>query len=175
VHIILAFLGVVVTILVLLSRLQENGIDIGWLNPFSWHRRRKYRNHHDLNPAFKLESPMEVAALYMVAVAKVDGDISREQKERIIALFQTEFHLTSDEARGLLGSSVHLLGQTQEVFNTPHKVIERCYDKISPEQAESICHLLNEVAKVEGTNSQAQEKLVANIKKACPQIKGGKW
>ncbi|KPZ73792.1 MULTISPECIES: hypothetical protein [unclassified Pseudoalteromonas] len=76
-HVVLGVLGIVVTILVLLNKLQEGGIDIGWLNPFSWHRRRKFRKHHDLNPAFKLDSPMDVAALYMVAVAKIDGEMSK--------------------------------------------------------------------------------------------------
>lgn len=79
-HIVLGVLGVVVTILVLLNRLQEGGIDIGWLNPFSWHRRRTFRNKYHTPAAYSLDSPMDVAALYMVAIAKADGDITREQK-----------------------------------------------------------------------------------------------
>lgn len=79
-HIILAILGVVVTLLVLLNRLQENSIDLGWLNPFSWRRRLKYRLEDDLNPAFKLDPSMDVAALYMTAICKIDGDLSAEQK-----------------------------------------------------------------------------------------------
>ncbi len=79
-HIILGVLGIVVTILILLNRLSESGIDIGWLNPFSWYRRRKYRQQHDLNPIFKLESPLDIAALYLVGVAKADGDITVSQK-----------------------------------------------------------------------------------------------
>ena len=34
-HVILGILGVFVTILILMNRLQQGGIDIGWLNPFS--------------------------------------------------------------------------------------------------------------------------------------------
>jgi len=174
-HIILAFLGVVVTILVLLNRLQDGGIDLGWLNPFSWRRRRSYRKHHDLNPAFKLESPLDVAALYMVCVAKIDGDISREQKEKILSLFEKEFHLSSKQARELLASSVHLIGQTSEVYQTPNKVIERCIDKISLEQSESICSLVDKVANIDGQSSAEQEKLVNNIKAACPQKSQDTW
>ena len=87
-HIILALLGTIVTILILLNRLNESGIDLGWLNPFSWARRRKFRNEHDLNPVFKLDSPMEAAAILMLASAKIDGDITREQKA-------LSWHLTS--------------------------------------------------------------------------------
>ena len=79
-HIILAVLGAVVTILILINRIQQSGLDLGWLNPFSWFRRRKYRVNHDLNAAFKLESPLETVSLLMLAVAKADGDISKEQK-----------------------------------------------------------------------------------------------
>ncbi|WP_028865370.1 TerB family tellurite resistance protein [Psychromonas aquimarina] len=174
-HIILGLLGSIVTILVLLNRLRENGIDIGWLNPFTWHRRKTYRNEHDLTPAFKLDSPMDAAALYMVSIAKVDGDISKEQKDKIISLFESEFHLSSQDARDLLKSSVHLLSQTNEVFEKPGKVIERCFDKISPEQLKSICDLIDEVAKVEGSRSAEQQKLISKIKKACQKSKSSGW
>ena len=174
-HVVLGVLGIVVTILVLLNRLQEGGIDIGWLNPFSWYRRRKFRKHHDLNPAFKLDSPMDVAALYMVAVAKIDGEMSKEQKEKILSLFNSEFHLTMKEATDLLRSSVHLLGHTSDVYDKPHKVIERCLDKVTKDQAASICSLIDEVANVEGEPTAQQRKLVTEIKNACPREAAGKW
>ena len=81
-HIILGLLGVIVTILVLLNRLNQGGIDIGWLNPFSWARRRKFRKEYELHPAFTLESPLDVAALFMVAVAKINGDNSISNKQK---------------------------------------------------------------------------------------------
>ena len=118
---------------------------------------------------------MDVAALYIVSVAKIDGDMSKEQKEKILSVFESEFHLTCKESRDLLGSSIHLLGRTHEVYEKPHKVIERCFDKISPEQSESICILIDHVANVEGKCSQEQSKLIASIKKACPKPKNNKW
>jgi len=42
-HIIIAFLGTIVTILVLLDRLAQAGISLGGLNPFLWRRRRKWK------------------------------------------------------------------------------------------------------------------------------------
>jgi len=42
-HFILGLLGTIVTILILLNRLADAGIDLGGLNPFLWHRRRKWR------------------------------------------------------------------------------------------------------------------------------------
>ncbi len=172
---VLAFLGVVVTLLILVMRLQESGIDLGWLNPFSWHRRRKFRKEHDLNPAFKLDSPMDVAALFMIAVAKVDGELSKEQKARILSLFQSEFKLNTNEASALLRSSAHLLELTDEVFVKPNKVIERSFDKFGPEQVKSVCFLIDEVALVEGNDSSAQNTLINKIKKALPSSENAKW
>ena len=165
-HIILGLLGVIVTILVLLNRLQENGLDIGWLNPFSWHRRRKYRINHDLNPVFKLESPMDVAAVYMLAVAKVDGDLTQEQKTKILSLFQSEFHLNQKESEDLLGSSAHLLFQDDGVFSTPSRVMNRCYYKITSEQCESINAMVDKMA-LGNAPSTKRDVLVAKIKGTC--------
>lgn len=174
-HIILALLGVIVTILILLNRLQENGLDVGWLNPFSWNRRRRYRLEHDLNPAFKLDSPMDVVALYMFSVAKVDGEISREQKEKILELFKSEFHLNHNDAVALLSSSAHLFGQTDDVIVNPQKVIERSYDKFTSEQVQSLFYLLDEVSKVESSGSEIQKKLISSIKSASPKFTSEKW
>ena len=69
-HIILGLLGTIVTILILLNRLSEAGIEIGWLNPFAWNRRRKWRNKYQGNPIFQLVDPLEVAALLCTSLAK---------------------------------------------------------------------------------------------------------
>lgn len=174
-HIILAVLGVVVTLLILLNRLAQNGIDIGWLNPFSWHRRRKYRLNHDLNPVFKLDSPLEVAALYLVGVAKVDGDLSTSQKAALLAVFEQEFHLSAHDARALLGSSVHLIGNGLEFFSAPGRAVERVYDKLSPEQVTSISTLLHQIADTDGAPSAAQMQFIAAVTKALPTAVTSKW
>lgn len=109
-HIILGILGVVVTILVLLNRLQEGGIDIGWLNPFSWHRRRKFRQQYQLSAAYTLDNPMDVAALFMLAIAKADGDLTRKLLNEVAHLDGTP----SDEQAGLLKSFVAVLPSTSK-------------------------------------------------------------
>jgi len=45
-HVIIGFLGSVVTILWLLHRLAEMGIDMGGLNPWTWRRRRNFRQKY---------------------------------------------------------------------------------------------------------------------------------
>ena len=80
-HIILGILGSLITVLILLNRLADAGIDLGGLNPYLWQRRRKWRNKYEGNPVFKIESPMDAAAILMVATAKADGDISLDEAE----------------------------------------------------------------------------------------------
>ena len=58
-HILLGLLGTIVTILVLLYRLSDSGIDLGGLNPFSWRRQRAWRQKFAANPIFSLEDPVQ--------------------------------------------------------------------------------------------------------------------
>lgn len=167
-HIILGLLGVVVTILVLLNRLNQGGIDIGWLNPFSWARRRKFRKEYELHPAFTLESPLDVAALFMVAVAKINGDMSKEQRATILSLFQSELKLNEQKSVELLRSSVHIFGRGDDVLGNPSGVLIRTMDKFSQEQVDSVMFMLNKVATTEGDASLQQDDLIKRIKKAFP-------
>lgn len=174
-HFILGILGAIVTILVLLKRLQDSGIDIGWLNPFSWKRRRAFRKQYELTPAYSLESPLDVAALFMVAVAKGKGEMSREQRECILQLFSSEFKLTEKESMDLLGGSVHLFGRGDEVLENPAAVLRRSKNAFSSEQVNSVVFLLNEVAKAEGEPSLNQTKLIKAIEAAMPIFEDSKW
>ena len=61
-HIVLGLLGAIVTILVLLSRLADAGISLGGLNPFLWHRRRKWQNKMSGDPIFQVDHPMDATA-----------------------------------------------------------------------------------------------------------------
>jgi hypothetical protein len=84
-HIVLGLLGSIVTILYLLDRL---GIDLGGLNPFYWQRRRAWAKKYEGDPIHSVEDPMHVAAILIVGAAKLNGDLSAEQKR--VALEQAE-------------------------------------------------------------------------------------
>jgi len=59
VHIVLGLLTTIVTLLILLNRLAEAGISLGGLNPFLWHRRRKWKQQLIGNPIFHIDGPMD--------------------------------------------------------------------------------------------------------------------
>jgi len=176
-HIILGLLGAIVTILVLVKRLSDAGIDLGWLNPFSWRRRRAWRKKYEGNPVFSLEGPLEVAAMLATAVAKIDGEISKEEKAVLLSLFQSEFNKTEKEASDLLMSSIYIFGDGQEVISKPEKVLQRSLDKFSEDQATSVMSLLNAIKVLDRANADAKDEFVTRVNKVFNDLfdKSSKW
>ena len=76
-HILIAFLGSLVTVFYLLDRLD---VDIGGFNPFHWRRKRAWSRQYHGDPVLSVEDPLHVAALLILGTAKLDGIVSAEQK-----------------------------------------------------------------------------------------------
>lgn len=159
-HIVLGLLGALVTILILLDRL---GVDIGWLNPFAWRRRRSWRKQYQANPVYTLKKPMEVTALLAVAVAKSDGEMSAEQREGLRALLAEEFRVDDRKAAALINSSGFLLRDGEEVRENIEQVMAASRDAFSPEQVQAARSMLQRVATLDGEPSALQRELIARI------------
>ena len=165
-HIVLGVLGAVVTILILTKRLSDAGYTPSDFNPFLWYRRYKWRQTYETKPLYAIHQPMELAALLLVATAKCDGEISSEQKQEILKLFEDKFHRSQKEASGLLTSSIFLLKDTQDISKELDKIIEPSREQISQQQAESIPELMEYVARIEGELRQPQIDLINAVKQA---------
>ena len=163
-HVILGILGSIVTILWIFHRLAEMGIDLGGLNPFYWRRRRAWRNRYEGDPIHAVDDPMEIAALVVAGVARIDGDMTAEQKDLLLTEFGKTFSLSEREAKQLLGSCSHLLGAPQVVQSQLEGVLERHQKIFSKEQAESIADMMHRVASIAGEPSADQKKLVADVR-----------
>ena len=176
-HIILGVLGSVVTVLWLLHRLAEMGIDLGGLNPWLWQRRRKWRKQYEGNPIYTIDSPMEATALLVTAVAKADGDMSVEEKKAILAMFESEFHLSKRDAAGLLISSVHLLGNGEALHSNLEGVLKRSQENFTPEQSESALGMVDSIGRIGGGHSEPQADLMQQIRQQFSTSLGtpGKW
>jgi hypothetical protein len=159
-HILLSVLGAIVTILILLNRLEANGIDIGWLNPFAWKRRQAWARKYHANPVYSLDDPMEVTALIMVALAKSEGDISAEQKREILNKFQDVFHLSEEMAANLFSSTIFLLKDDISVVQNTHKLLAPSGEKFTPEQASSSISLFKHVSTLEGPENRFQREVI---------------
>ncbi len=163
-HFILGLLGTIVTILVLLNRLAEAGISLGGLNPFLWKRRRDWRNQYEGNPVFQIEDPLDATAILMVAVAKADGDMTRESKRLILDLYENKLNLSKKDAAGLLISSSHLLGDGLEVRANVNKFLAPSLSKYTEAKATSSIELIEQVANHENSTQPEMEKLLNEIK-----------
>lgn len=173
-HYIIGLLGSILTILYLLDRL---GIDIGGLNPFHWRRRRAWAKKYGGDPIYAVEDPMEVAALFVVGMAKLDGDIAAEQKARILETFSSTFSLDDREARQLLGSSSHLLGSPQMIPDQLDNLLKRQEKTFSPDQVDSLVAMMSSVLDATQLPTQEQQALTDVVRKQLPEApaKGGTW
>ena len=160
VHIILGLLGSLVTILWLLHRLAEMGIDLGGLNPWLWHRRRSWRKKYEGNPIFALESPMEATAVLIAGTAKVDGDMTSEEKTEILRIFEQEFNLSPRDAASLLTSSTHMLDKGDSLRDNLEAILKPSRESFTADQAASAIELMRRVAKIGGTSAPIKAELV---------------
>lgn len=162
-HIVLGILGTIVTILVLLNRLADAGIDLRGLNPFLWQRRRKWKQQLEGDPIYRVASPMDATALLMVAVAKSDGDMSAEEKKKILEMFQGEFQLSRRDAADLMVASVYLLKDGSDLRANLAKVMEPSLGKFTPEQVESATSLIRRVGQIDPEPNEIRATLIRDI------------
>lgn len=159
-HLIIGLLTAIASLLYALERL---GIDIGWINPWAWKRRRGWQKQYNANPAFHSESPLEAVALLMTAITKVDGDLSSDEKAELLKLFEEELKQTSEDASALLRSSVFLLGRGEEVFASPEKVLDKCIDNFTDAQKATTIYLLTRMSEVSGSATSVQKAFISKV------------
>ncbi len=172
-HLIIGFLTAVATLLFALDRL---GVDLGWFNPWAWKRRRAWMKQMTSNPAYSLDSPLDSIALIATAAAKIDGDLSVEEKDKLKKLFQTTFNKSDKDAAQLLGASVYLLGSGEDVFQYPEKVLHRSLESFSAAQKESSLELISEVIQVGAAPSALQIEFMKKVRSVLDSEKKiGEW
>ncbi len=162
-HIILGILGSVITILILTKQLARLGIDVGWLNPFTWARRNKWQKQYHADPAFSLDRPMEAVAGLLYVMAKCSGEITREQKECLIEIFETEFRLGERQATELMSSSSFLLKDEDEIFDNLQAFMKPSLAKFDTEKKQSTLAMLQKVADCEGKRTGKQTEFLNKV------------
>lgn len=173
-HIVIGLLGSIVTIMYLLDRL---GIDIGGLNPFYWYRRHAFAKKFGADPVYSIEDPVHVAALLIIGAAKLNGDVTAEQKKVAQEQFESSFSMDASEASELFGSAAHLLAAPQLIDTQLRKLADKNADRFSTEQAESMVEMMITVASADGDITGPQRDLIETIRsQVVPSQKGqGTW
>lgn len=168
-HIVISVLTALAGLIWALTMLHRSGVDLNSFNPFFWLRRRRWQKLHGTNPLYKLSSPIEVATVLVVALVKVEGEITREQKSSVLEIFTHEFHLSASQAGDAFSSSAFLLQNEMHIANSIKKIVDPCKNQFSPDQVSSLLSILNRVARLEGDASENQSELLAAITKAFGQ------
>jgi len=170
---ILGILGSIITILYLLDRL---GIDIGWFNPWSWRRRRAWANKYEGDPIYSVEDPIQIAAILIAGVAKLNGDLSAEQKRTALELFEEKFSLSSNAANDLLASATHLMGAPQVIGTQLSGLAAKNRDNFSEDQAGSMLEMIGIMANAEGQIGASQIEYLEEMRELfSPRRQDGTW
>jgi Tellurite resistance protein TerB len=176
-HIIIGLITAIAGLLWALNTLQKSGLDLNALNPFTWHRRRQWQKKVGQKPLYNLQRPLEVAAAVLIGAAMLEGEISREQKKDILAIFENEFNLTSTQATELFSSISYLLKDEDHLIANMDKVFEQSKSQFTDELSTSLVELVNRVCLLDGPMSESQQALVTGVQKifALESENQSKW
>jgi len=164
VHIILGVLGAIVSVLVLVNQLKGGGIDLGWLNPFSWAHRRRWRKKYNADPAFMIESPMEAAAGLLYLAAKCTGEMTQEEKSFMLNAFENSFNLTNTQASDLLSSCSFILKDEDEILSKVDQFLQPSLERFSDSQKQSTLSLVKELSSLGDSPTEKQTALIKQMK-----------
>jgi uncharacterized tellurite resistance protein B-like protein len=159
-HIIIAVITALAGLLWALNSLQRSGFHFSSLNPFLAYRRWHWQRTYGGRPIYKLERPIDVAAVLLLGTAKADGEITSDQKKLLLEMFQSEFEISRDEASDLLLASSHLLRDVIYLVDHLEKVFERSADKFEHQAIASLLAMMRRVAMLDGSINSEQQKLI---------------
>ena len=159
-HIVIAAITALAGLLWAINSLQRSGFHFSSLNPFLAYRRWQWRKTYGGRPIYKLDKPMDVAAVLLLGVAKADGDITSDQKRELQALFQSEFDITRDAAADLLLASSHMIRDVIYIVDHLDKILELSAPRFEPEAVSSLLAMMRRVAALDGAINGEQQKLI---------------
>lgn len=176
-HIVIAAVTALAGLLWALNSLQRSGFSFSSLNPFLAWRRWQWRQAHGGRPIYKLERPMEVAAVLLLGVAKADGDITSDQKRELQAMFQSEFDISRDEAADLLLASSYLIRDEIYIVDHLDKILERSARRFDPAAVGSLLGMMRRIAALDGSVNAEQQKLIEATERYLAGLHQapGKW
>jgi hypothetical protein len=174
---VIGLISAIAGLLFALHKLQQAGVDLNAFNPFVWWRRKQLEKTYGQKPLYVLDSPMEVAAMLMLATVKCEGEVSREQKRFLLQNYEKEFGLSVGDASALLSQSAYLLRDEEEIASQIDEVLERSRAEFAEQQIESTLELMNQAAEFEDAPNEGQETLIREVRRVLDvrETEGKKW
>lgn len=160
-----------------LHSLQNSGVNLNSFNPYFWYRRHQWAKLYGQKPLYAIDKPMDVAAVLVLGSAKLGGELSKEHKQMVLDIFQSEFKLQPAQAQELFASSSFLLQSDERYAQNVDKILARTKDQFSAAQITSTQELIERVANVEGSATVAQQQFISQVAAALakPEVSKSKW
>ena len=133
--------------------------NINW-NPFSFFRRLKWQTRVGIKPIYNLSKPIEVSAVFMLGIAKLEGEISREQKENILQIFQNEFNLNKDQSQEMFVFATFILKDEYTILSSAAKILKNSSPHFTAEQANALIEELKHISSINQVANKQQKKLL---------------
>jgi len=171
----LVFSGTLITLFMLKRILSYFGLRLPALNPLAKRRQRHHQADINTDAIFLLEKPLEIAALFLYAVAKADGTLSITQKNFMLELFETGFQMNADSARSLLANTAFIFSDGEAFAANPKRVLEKSYSEFSSMQIAALEEMLESVANCDGPATDNQQALCDFIVSVLPSKNATSW
>jgi len=161
--ILLELLGLVVALVVGLTALKRNGVDIGWLNPFTFFHRLRWRQKSGVPPLYALDHPVDVVGVMALAAVQTSGMVTSKQKEGVLALLSQHLSMDAAEANKLWILSSHLLRHRALDAKEVPDVLNKSASKFSDYHQKTLLDVVRAAIQIEPPENDAQRELVAAI------------
>lgn len=162
-HIIIGLITAIAGLIWALNSLQRSGLDLSALNPFFIYRRYQWNKKYGQKPLYTIDHPLDAAAVLILGIAKLEGEISKEHKNNIIDIFKSEFRLDSAKAAELFSSTSFLLKDEYDLVKNIGKILNNSKDRFTHEQIDSALALMHKTAVLESPLTKDQEDLLNSV------------
>ncbi|MEW5250219.1 hypothetical protein [Microbulbifer discodermiae] len=161
-HILIGIITAIAGLVWALNSLQNSGVNLNAFNPFMWLRRRKWEKSLGTKPMHALTDSMEVAALLVVAVAKEQGDITRDSKAEILSIFEREFGVRHSKAIEIYSFSVYLIQDTLNMAEEVRHILKPSKESFTSVHIAKLITMLKETASLE-IITEGQQAIIKSV------------
>ena len=156
-------LGLVLAVAVALGALKRNGVDIGWLNPFTFFHRMRWKQKSSVPPLYGLDHPIDVVGVMALAAVQTSGIVTSKQKEGVLALLCQHLSMDEADANKLWILSSHLLRHRALEAREVPAVLEKSAEKFSDYHQQTLMNIVKAAITIEPPQNAAQTELLAAL------------
>lgn len=163
--IVIGIISALIGLIYALNKLQDSGVDLNAFSPFTYLRRRNWEKKLGTKPMHAVTDTMEAASLLVVAVAKEDGEITRDTKMDILKMFEQEFGVSRKRAIELFSSSAYLINGEMNLASEVKNILAPTKATFDDEKTQILIRMLDAVSNAEESVSTEQQAIIDAVNK----------